>query len=399
MLGSTNLRKLLLIGSFSLTCASESQMGIRFHYEYFSDANHVTSYTPGADIVLPISKHWTSESSIELDGVTGASRVAEVSAVDGVTQASELPNLIDGIAGASTFEFRKSQSTQLTYSNSGTVASLGYAVSSEDDYFSSSPSISFAQDFFERNTTVGFSYSYFQDKFVNAHVNALGSADKILHSAQVSLTQILTPKTLAEAGIQRIHSRGYLSKPYNPVVIPIPNPVDEELYSIVDERIPNHKDADVLSLNIVQGFHLIPDLLGSIRLGYRYYQDSWSLKSHTLQTEISQYFDDGLYVRLRYRYYNQGRAEFAYANYSGSENYLTSDIRYYPFISQLFGFKVGASIPDEWLEAYSWLPNQAYFKTDYTIRNTHGNPLLYQFYEEDDYYDQWSILIGADYEF
>jgi len=390
---------LLASGVLCLAGASAGEPGLSLHYEYFKDANDVYSYTPGFDVIMNLTKNWKASISAEVDGVTGASRTASVTAQDGVTRASKIPTLVDGITGASKFEFRKSQTTHLTYSNAGDVVSLGYYTSTENDYFSSAPMLDVAKDFFDRNTTIGGSVSYYDDKFVNPDVNLQGSADKNLISTQVSITQSLTPLTLVSGSVQRIHSWGYLSKPYNPVVIKVQNPTDDEIYSLHPEVLPNLKTARVLAASLVQGYTFIPDRLGSLRINYRYYFDDWALKSHTMDAEWSQYLSDGLYLRLRYRYYTQTRAEFIYANYAGTETYLSSDIKYYPFTSRTFGVKLAGQFPDDWTDNIWWIPSAWNVKCDYSVRNTKGDANLYQFYAPTSNYNQISIMTGVDYAF
>lgn len=394
-----------------LLIAGEQGSSLSLHYEYFKDANEVWSHTPGFDVRAAFAPNWSATVSAEVDGVSGASRVNPPSAYskDGVSGASrkQTPTLVDGISGASTVEFRWSQTSHVTYNHAGNIVSLGYYTSKEDDYYSAAPMLDLATDLFDRNTTLGVSLSYYDDRFVNQDVNPPeGSGRKRLTSGQFSITQSLTSLTLVSASVQRIHSWGYLSKPYNPVMVKLEQPIVEDVatntiryYDQFPEVLPDDKKALVFAGEIVQGYTFIPDLLGSIRVQYRYYSDDWKLTSHTIDNEWSQYLSESLYLRLRYRYYTQTRAEFVYQKYDGSEKYMTSDIKYYPFTSNLVGIKLGGLFPDDWQENHVWVPTSWNVKVDYLFRNTKGNTGLYQYYGLNQNYYQTTFMTGVDYAF
>ena len=162
--------------------------------------------------------------------------------------------------------------------------------------------------------------------------------------------------------------------------------------------LPSTKAALVYAGEIVQGYTFIPDHFGSLRVSLRYYADSWKLKSRTVDGEWSQYLSESLYLRLRYRWYTQTGAEFVYNAYNGSEPYRTADIKFYPFTSQLYGIKLGGGFPEDWAGNW-WVPTRWSIKGDYTIRNTKGNPLLYEFYSPQQNYYQYTIMTGVDYVF
>lgn len=411
------LKSALLVVFPLLVAASELGPGLSLHYEYFKDANEVWSHTPGFDLRMEIAPKWSASISAEVDGVSGASRVnpPDVNAPDGISGASQqrTPTLVDGIAGASTVEFRVSQTTHITYSNAGALVSLGYYSSKEDDYFSSAPMLDLAYDLFDRNTTLGISLAYYDDRFVNLDVTPPGkdpqypegSAKKRLTSTQATLTQTLTRLTLVSLGVQRIYSWGYLGKPYNPILVKLDEPIrdgatgDVQYYDSHSEILPDQKEALVFSGSLVQGYTFFPSRLGSVRIQYRHYADDWKLSSHTLDNEWSQYLTETLYMRIRYRWYTQTRAEFVYNKYTGEEEYRTADIRYFPFTSNLVGLKFGGEFPETWQDGHWWVPAFWSIKGDFMIRNTKGNTALYQYYPSNENYYQSTVMTGVDYVF
>jgi hypothetical protein len=407
---------LTAIAGFSFS-AEGSSLG--FQYEYFQDNNEVVAITPGFHFSWEFVRNWYVSMGGEVDGVSGASRVNPPNQfeADGFAGASQqrTPELIDGLSGASTYEFRKSGDLHARYSKDGAIADIGFAGSTENDYRSLSPSLDLAYDLFDRNTTLGFSTAYFWDRFRNKDIyydGSFGSAPKRVLSLQASLTQSLTKWTLASASIQRVLSTGYLSKPYNPLLVPLETPVTQadgsvRYYDLLEEVLPGRKEAWAFGGEVVQGFPGLLDRLGSLRVKYRYYKDSWELKSHTIDNELSQYLMDDFYIRLRFRYYTQTRAEFIYASYNGAEPFRTADIRYYPFQSYMLGLKFGGRFPDSWTEWSSLIPDTWNIKGDGLLRSTRsrypaelnpGQPFLYQFAPSGELYNQRSVMIGVDYE-
>jgi hypothetical protein len=291
-------------------------------------------------------------------------------------------------------ETRISENPSLTYSHQGTVASGSVYYSRENDYTSLSPAGSLAFDFNDRNTTLGGSYAEFFDDFRPTGAFAGLGGSKRIRSLGGTLAQSLTPLTLVGLTATYIQSWGYLGHPYNP-------PIDVT-GAMMSEEVPDTKRAGALAGQIVQGYHM-GELLGSINLDYRRYQDTWDIKSGTADVKVSQYFNETGYIRLRARYYNQTGALFAKDAYQGTERYRTGDIRMFPFSSFLVGAKVSTAFPDAWGKS-AFLPDRWDLKFDYTLRDTRGakagsvagepRSIRYQFYGADENYTQSVIMAG-----
>jgi len=146
-----------------------------------------------------------------------------------------------------------------------------------------------------------------------------------------------------------------------------------------------------MSGQIVQGW-LLGEKLGSVNTEYRWYSDSWALRSNTLTLQVSQHFTDATILRLQGRYYNQTATAFSDAGqYRGTETYRTADIRFYGFTSWLVGAKVSSAFPEDWS---GWLPRRWDLSYDHMFRNTKGNPLLYQLYPSNATYQQGTARAG-----
>jgi len=362
---------------------------LELKYEYFWDKNKVWNHTPAFSLTKALSRVWSFGWEQEFDFVTGASRRIGLEKV-GQTGDRE----IDAVSGASKVELRYSENPSVTYSDEGRVATASVYASRENDYVSYSPAVSLSFDFNERNTTLGASYAEFFDDFKPTGAFAAQGGNKRITSLGATLAQSLTPLTLVGLTATWNHSWGYLGHPYNP-------PITAQ-GEMMTEAVPNQKQSGALAGQIVQGFHLV-DRLGSLNLDYRRYQDSWGLKSGTLDAKLSQYLSETTFLRFRLRYYNQTGAAFAKPYYTGEEVYRTADIRWFPFTTWLVGAKFSAAFPEEWGQSL-FLPDRWDIKFDYTFRDTRGDKaaqalneprsIHYQLYDPDENYTQGVIMAG-----
>lgn len=256
--------------------------------------------------------------------------------------------------------------------------------STEDDYHSISPAISGSWDFAERNTTLSWAGAWFFDRMEPQGVWAtMGGGDKFVQSYTLGLAQTLTPLTLVGITANGIRTTGHIGHPYTPV--------STRDSGMIAEALPEAKNALAMSGQLIQGW-LVGERLGSINAEYRWYTDSWDLRSQTLTLQVSQHLSEATVLRLQGRYYTQTGAAFAQTDlYQGSEAYRTADIRFHRFQSWMAGLKVSSEFPDAW---EGWLPRRWNLSYDHLVRDTPGNPLLYQLYDADAWYQQGTARVG-----
>lgn len=398
MLKSHLLAVPLLAG---LAFASDEGDKLDTKFEVFHDRNDVTAMAPVLSLTKAIARNFSIEWEAQLDAVTGASRRWGVKGskqnppLDASTGASGTTSLVshalDGISGASgkgDWEFREGSKIGLTWTDKkGGVLNGSLYASRENDYQSFSPAVGGSWDFGERNTTISWGASWFFDKMTPYGAWALlGGGTKRVQSYNLGLSQTLTPLSLAGLTATFTRTSGYIGHPYNPV-----STVDSGL---IAEYLPDRKDALALAAQFIQGFHL-GEQLGSLNSEYRWYTDSWNLRSHTLTVRWSQHLTDASVVRLQARVYTQTGAAFARATNQGSELYRTADIRFHPFNSYLLGAKFGSEFPEEW---GVWLPRRWDVSYDHLWRDTKGNPALYQLYAADAWYMQGTARAGLSWD-
>lgn len=84
-----------------------------------------------------------------------------------------------------------------------------------------------------------------------------------------------------------------------------------------------------------------------IRSFYRYYQDNWGLKAHTIDMELPVKITPFFSLSPFYRFYSQNAVDYfaPYAQHNPAENYFTSDYDLSKFTSRFFGTGIRLSPP------------------------------------------------------
>lgn len=382
------------------TFASEEGDKLDTKFEAFHDRNDVTAFSPIVALSKSIARRFSIEWEGQLDAVAGASRQwgtkgsGQNPPLDATTGASgttkSVSHVLDGVSGASRigdWELREGTRLGLTWSDKGRVLTGALYLSNESDYRSYSPSIGGSWDFGERNTTLSWGASWFFDHSSPfGSWAAIGGGDKNVQSYNLGVSQTLTPLTLAGLTATFTRTTGYIGHPYNPV--------STRDSGMVAEYLPEAKDATAIAGQLVQGFQ-IGKLLGSLNGEYRWYSDSWNLRSHTFTLRWNQHVTESGVLRLQTRLYTQTGAIFSNRDYAGNELYRTADIRFFPFNSLLLGAKYSSEFPEQW---GAWLPRRWDLSYDHLWRDTKGDPSLYQLYSATSYYMQGTARAGLSWD-
>jgi hypothetical protein len=93
-----------------------------------------------------------------------------------------------------------------------------------------------------------------------------------------------------------------------------------------------------------------------LRSFYRYYQDNWGLKAHTIELETAIKLTPFVSLSPFYRFYAQTAADYfaAYGAHSPAENFYTSDYDLSKFTSNYFGAGIRLAPPKGVLGIQSW---------------------------------------------
>jgi hypothetical protein len=144
-----------------------------------------------------------------------------------------------------------------------------------------------------------------------------------------SVTQVLTPTTVAGCTYDLIRASGFLENPYR--VVPR---AGEENGSW--EQVPESRTRHALFATLR---HFLPRTRSAVIASYRFYADDWELVGHTPELRLVQELIPRADLHLRYRYHTQTGAYFFLPVYDDPDAPLaTDDPKLTAFDSHTLGF-------------------------------------------------------------
>lgn len=234
-------------------------------------------------------------------------------------------------------------------------------ISMEFDYLAFAVGANVAMDFNKRNNTIlaGFNKEY-------NRVHPVGNTPKPLAIMQPSgqfqprgvssktktgdefslgLIQIIDTSSLVQLRFTTSHFSGYLTDPYKLVSV-----VDDQnlitpgaTQHYIFESRPDSRNMNSLYLAYKKSFET-----GILDLSMRWYEDSWDIKSQTVDMAFKYRLADQYFIRPNLRLYHQNEASFYRHSLTGSEptaSYVSADIRLAEFDALTLGLEFGKDLP------------------------------------------------------
>lgn len=160
----------------------------------------------------------------------------------------------------------------------------------------------------------------------------------------IGLTQVIDRFSLAQIRITRSLFSGYLNDPYKLLsVIDDQNPAAlGATQTYLFENRPAKRDMNSLFLAYKRAFDS-----GVLDLSYRLYDDSWDIKSHTLDVGYQFNLDQRFFVRPALRLYRQDEAFFYQHSLKSSQAlpaFASSDARLAEFSATTVGVEFGKKL-------------------------------------------------------
>jgi len=197
----------------------------------------------------------------------------------------------------------------------GTVSVNGiYGV--ENDYASTTLAGTFSRAFAKKNTTIQLGLVRSWDEVFPATKN--WRRDKNVATYSASLTQILSTLLVAQFLASYSNNTGHLSDDYQ--LVPIAR---GDTTAVLDPLHPTTRARKAVGTR----FKIRVDRHSSLQLGYRYYNDSWEVDSHTFSFNYQRHLSPIAKVSLGLRTYLQGRAFFFQPEYTEEQTFMTADIK------------------------------------------------------------------------
>jgi hypothetical protein len=230
---------------------------------------------PMASISMPLGERNLLETSFTYDSMSGASPYYLSS--------------LSGASGTGIHDNRRAGDLKLTHSFDRFSVAAGGSISDEDDYLSRGGSVESKIWTADKNTTFTLGFSYDKDD-VSSSLNEELGARKRVQNYLFGITQVLTPDSIVQSNINYAHANGYNSDPYK----------------TLDNR-PRNRD----SWSWLNRYNLyFPELEASLHADYRFFIDSWGIKSHTMEVAWYQPLGTAWMLRPSIRYYSQSAAQF-----------------------------------------------------------------------------------------
>jgi hypothetical protein len=254
--------------------------------------------------------------------------------VDVVTSAS--PDAIDVVSAAS--RHVEGGSIDWTTSYKATRAwelSIRNALRLEEPFRSWHSGLGVRRSFADEATVVSAGvldvFDWFDRFGIDGHRH--GHADRNGTTGSVSLTQVLTPTTVANVNYGVTVMEGELGNTWNSV----PLSTGDRGAEILPARRTRHA-------LVARASQWLP-WNGALRLYYRFYADDWGIVAHSAEGHLMQRLTPELYVGGYYRFHRQSGAYFftTLANDDGSLRVADSDLA--PLDSQTIGGKVVIDLP------------------------------------------------------
>jgi hypothetical protein len=236
---------------------------------------------------------WEVQASAAVDIISGASPQL-------VTNASGRP--VQTITGASVDDRRTTGDVKVTRRFGDFSVALSGAYSHEEDYRSKAFGVEGRMDLDQRNTTLIAGYGSSRDR-VGSSDNPLLDEPRNTKEYLVGVTQVLSPTALVSSTLAFSRGKGWYNDPYKLTFTFFPSgaPI------VAADVRPDHRN-HVAWLTRFR-YH-VPSLGGTLQADYRYFDDDWGIRAHTLEVAWQQAINDRWSVRPALRYYTQGAADF-----------------------------------------------------------------------------------------
>ena len=279
-----------------------------------------------ADSVMfmaPIAGQWSIEGVLTSDTVSGAS------------PAYHSQELGSGIM----HDKRDSHDIRITRYFSQGALTVGRSDSSESDYVSQVYSVTGSVSTEDKNTTFSLGLGL-TDDMINAPAANVLNQPKKSSDVMLGITRVLSVHDIAQLNISHAEGRGYYSDPYK----------------FFDNR-PDHKSQTAV---LARWNHHFPQFDGTGRFSYRYYNDSFGVRAHTLGAEYVQPLSHGWTVIPEIRLHSQEAASFYVdpvnppfptipAGFIPGTTILSQDQRLSGFGAVTYGIKIQYQPNRDWL--------------------------------------------------
>jgi len=278
--------------------------------------------SPSLYLLTPFAQHWSLEGSVVVDSLSGAT-----------------PRWHSSISSATRMQDRRTAGDlRITRYFRRAALDAGVAYSTEDDYDSLALSANVRLSTDDNNTTLTFGTGYTDDT-IKPNPGSVVARDesKRINELIAGVTQVVGPNDIVQVNLSHARGRGFFTDPYK----------------FLDNR-PRERNQTALLLRWNR--HIVA-AGAALRSSYRYYDDNFGIRAHTLGLEWAQPLR-GLTITPGLRYYTQSAASF-YVDpipgvpvpplVSADPPYYSADHRLSAFGAITAGLKIAVPIGRSWV--------------------------------------------------
>jgi hypothetical protein len=327
-----SLRAAMLAGCATLPTVASADTPperghISFKYLDYQDSQpglkRISVKAPSTLLMVPFADNWVVEGGVIVDTISGATPLYH-------SEKSSAAHMKDERTG---------RDLRLTrYFPQGTLT-VSKSYSSESDYLSNTQSISGTISTEDKNTTLNLGIGQTDDR-IDVPYYGVANEKKKATDLIVGVTQILTPVDIVQINLTKSDGHGFYSDPYK--------------QGELEYGRPRHKAGTAI---LGRWNHHFVDSNTTLRLSYRYYEDSFDVRSHTVGGEWVVPTANDWIITPALRYYTQ-TAAFFYADPQNAplptfnlsnQPYFSQDQRLSAFGGRTIGLKVARKLGKDWL--------------------------------------------------
>jgi hypothetical protein len=259
------------------TAPDEGVVALRYldYRDWQPGARRMTVHNPSLYALVPLGSSLAFEGSVIYDAMSGASPLYH--------------DTLSGASGLGITDYRTAGDVRLTKYIDGNALAFGVAGSYERDYKSRAASFEWRRASDDRNTTLAVGLAATRDSIDSAN-GVAKNRHRETYDLLLGITQVLSSDALVESSLTWSDGRGYYSDPYK----------------LLDTR----PDRRRIFAWLTRYNRYLPGPDATLRVAYRYLDDSFGDRSHMVEASWVQTLPSGFTLTPTMRYYTQGAADF-----------------------------------------------------------------------------------------
>ena len=296
----------------------------------------LTSASPVFVVRYVTPSQWSLSADLGVDNITSAS-----------TDNMDLGEIGDHVSGASRKDNRVFTTLSASHPFGNQTWGFSVGFSGEYDYRSLNGGLNWSVDLNGKNTTLGAGVRHFADTIDLYGIDGIkrGTDDRTTTDFSLSLTQVLSQKTVGVLEFSLSEQSGFLSSPFQEVIL--------DTGEHVAERLPDSRSRMALRLSVNHAFS--PRLIQ--RAYIRAYDDDFGIQAQTLELEthirLPWQRETWLYPILRY-HDQSGSDYFGLPGvFSETDEFFTADRDLGEFKSTKLGVGMSFSLPGR-IRRFDW---------------------------------------------